>query len=154
MDLTRFAIAGALTVCVLTGCQRSEEQTAKEDDYAARIAGNGQPQSQSTAASGAPLYPVGTPTPATKSPEADKPQQVPAVLLNPQLAAQCGATALISFMNQPDTVENRNAIEAAAHPPGGMRVLRPGESAGTSSNPRRLNVMVDRIGVMRDFQCG
>ena len=65
---------------------------------------------------------------------------------------QCGADRAAAFLRQPLTSDTRARLEAFA-PPGGIRVIRPGEAVIQDLRPNRLNIELDAQGVVDRADC-
>ena len=142
MHLPHAALA-ACAVLLLAACGESESD-AGADDFAARINGGAAPAAQGTVA----------PTVMPPRENAAVGAYSPGTATDPE-SATCGANAMGPFLGEPANEATRSAVVAAA---GSNRNLRfvafgSGNVVPDASSPR-LNIMLDRQGIIRDARCG
>ncbi|MEL7445287.1 MAG: hypothetical protein AAGK02_05670 [Pseudomonadota bacterium] len=149
--MKQFASSFTLAACLLVAaCSGGvdEASTNQADDFAARI--NGDSGAANTA-------PKANATPATIAPTREGAAEgafVAGTATDPE-AAICGAPKVGPYIGTKADDAVRQEIVAAVGPENEIRFILPGS---TFINPdptsRRLNVMLDNTGIVRDARCG
>ena len=144
--MTRFALLPAIAALALAACGQADTSDGESaDDFAARI--------NSGAADTAP-GPDATPAAtATPRPGAAAGQFVPGTATDPQ-ANGCSAPKVAPFYGKQADEATRMAIMQAIAPQSDVRFLAPGSTVQPDPTSRRLNVMLDASGIIRDARCG
>ncbi len=133
----------------LSACSDAGQNAESADDFAARV--NGAPAAGGTAQAAdgqqyAPKIAAAQPGAAAGPPEAGT-QTDPA-------ASSCGANKGGQYLGQADSAQLREAIGQIVPADGSMRVVPYGGVIDASYREKRLNVMLDAGGIIRDLRCG
>lgn len=147
----KFAALSLSSLALLSACGEPAGEGETADDYAARLNGKASAQDTSRSTSGSERG-QGAPNVATPPPGAAPGPFEPGTQTDPQAAA-CGAPDAAPAVGQ-SYAQAEVAIRDALPSGASVRVVRPGQATTEDYNPRRLNVMLDAGGVVRDLRCG
>ena len=151
----------------LAACGSSSGETESADEFAARVnaGASGQPvptapaapsDSGTTDPAPGPAQAPQTPARIAEPKPGAAPIQAPfepGTLTDPK-AAECGATKMATFLSQTYSEQLFNVISAQVPANSPVRIVRPDTAVTQDHRPNRLNVMLDRNDVIRDFRCG
>ena len=146
--MIRFAFLPLAAALALSACGQTKTADGENaDDFAARVNGG------SATASSRPQADATPAATATPMPGAAEGQFVPGTATDPQ-ANGCAAPKVAPFYGKQADEPTRVAIMEAIAPQRDVRFLSPGSTVQPDPNSRRLNVMLDASGIIRDARCG
>ncbi len=144
-------VVPAAAILALCACGASDDDAVESaDEYAARIGG----QSTDVAAATSEAA-VMAPAPG-QTDQTGRPLRraiTPGSYTDPA-AKTCGAPQMEGLLGNPYTDELGEKIASNIPTGTAIRVVQYGAPPPDGSEASRLNVMLDQIGVVRDFRCG
>lgn len=141
---TALALSAALSLAAC-GASESEPADTGAEDFAARINNGG-----SAPASEGAVPPTIAPPRENAAPGAFS----PGTATDPD-SATCGANAMGPWIGEPASDQNRSAIMQAAGAGRNVRFIAFGSDyIKPNASSTRLNLMLDRQGIIRDARCG